>query len=170
MKSLTINLDMLNLLNITPSCFVILRILINKESLDTIPHTLEDIKLLIERGFIDSKYNITEEGKKLFGTNKDYEAMWNQFIKLYPNKIGNRRLHTHKDKNKTKFIGYLKEGENFLSIIQGLTNEIDARNLAMYTGEFIPAWKNLTTYINNKSWEEYLDNEEINIENNTNII
>lgn len=170
MTTLILPLETINLLDLTPTSFVLLNLLHNKENINLYKYHPSDIELLIERGYLNSDLSITSDGQALFNSQEDYERKWEEFINLYPSKVGNRRLHTDKDKNKKKFINYLKRGIDFTDIMQGLRNEIEVRNTALYTNEFIPAWKNLSTYVNNQSWQEYLDNPEEEIEKNDNII
>lgn len=155
--NLTINLELINLLNLTPSAYVLLSLINQGESINSVQVFPQDIDSLIKKGLITSDLNLTKEGKSLFNTN--YDQMWEEFIQLFPKKVGNRALHTKKDKTKELLIKFLKSGVEFSDIISGLKQEIYIREIASKTGEFIPAWKNLYTYVYNKSWEEYLDND-----------
>lgn len=90
-------------------------------------------------------------------TNNELEANWKEFIELYPKSINGRPLHNTKEKNKLKYFRYLKSGILQTDIIKGLTAEITARKNAQLRKQFFPEWQLLSTYINNKSWEQYLD-------------
>lgn len=157
MTTLTLNLETIKLLGLSPTSYVLLFLLHNSEDTHDIPSTDYDYNMLVERGYVNSDLSLTDIAKSLFKGKQDYEEMWQEFIKLYPRKIGNRVLHNNKEVCRKKFITYLKQGEDYNSIIQGLQNELDIRHKALFTREFIPAWKNLSTYINNKSWNEYAE-------------
>jgi hypothetical protein len=147
----------MNLFDLSPNSYCILYRLAHNQSID-FKHSSNDMDELIAKEFIDEFGIVKESVSKLFTS--DYEELWQEFIELYPKKVGIRRLHDKIDKNKQKYISYLKSGEKHSEILKGLKNEIKTREDAIFTGEFIPAWKNLSTYINNKSWVEYIDIED----------
>ncbi len=85
------------------------------------------------------------------------EYRWNEFRDVYPKKSGERPLHTDLEKNKKKFLGYCGTPGVFEDIMKGLRNELLARESAKRKGEFMPEWRMIGTWLNNKSWETYLD-------------
>ena len=101
----------------------------------------------IEENFIKTSENISNE----------LELQWKEFIELYPKSVNGRPLHNTKEKNKLKYFRYLKSGTNHNDVIKGLNAEITARKNAQLRKQFFPEWQLLSTYINNKSWEQFLD-------------
>lgn len=102
--------------------------------------------------------NIGEEFvKNSENVNNELEANWKEFIELYPKAVNGRPLHNTKEKNKLKYFRYLKSGVNHSEIIKGLKAELTARETARLRKQFFPEWQLLSTYINNKSWEQFAD-------------
>lgn len=59
---------------------------------------------------------------------------------------------------KTEFENFVKKTKDYKSIINilesNLYKQIMQRETLKANGEFVPQWKNLQTYINNRGWEE----------------
>lgn len=87
----------------------------------------------------------------------ELEQCWKEFIELYPKSVNGRPLHNTKEKNKLKYFRYLKSGVQHSDVIKGLNAELTARKNAQLRKQFFPEWQLLSTYINNKSWEQFLD-------------
>ena len=141
---------------VTPNEFVALKLLEQnklKEVEDYIDYT-HCLKLLTQRGFIENNV-ITHLGKALL-SNPTKEEQWDTFAKTYPKTDGARRLHNRPSICKEKFNKLLKE-YSFSDIIQGLKNEIEIREQARNKNQWIENWQLMSTYLNNKSWETYLD-------------
>jgi hypothetical protein len=75
--------------------------------------------------------------------------LFDEFRKLYP---GTKRG------NQTEFDNYCKKHKDWLSCLQllktAISNQIDSRENKKNKGEFVPEWKNLQTWINQRCWEE----------------
>ena len=103
-------------------------------------------------------FNIGEDFvKNSENTNNELESNWKEFIELYPKSVNGRPLHNTKEKNKLKYFRYLKSGVQHSDVIKGLTAELTARKNAQLRKQFFPEWQLLSTYVNNKSWEQFLD-------------
>lgn len=121
---------------------------------------------------IANSFNVEEDfNQKIEFSKNDYEKKWSEFISLYPKEVNGRPLHNLKEKNKLKYFKYLNSGIKHEDVIQGLNYEILVRKTAKARNQFFPEWKLLSTYINNKSWEQFLElsvelkqNENINSE------
>lgn len=82
--------------------------------------------------------------------NRDsYISVFDSFRKLYP---GTKRG------NETEFENFVLKQENWQKILPELEallkTQIEAKALLQEAKEFVPQWKNLKTWINNKGWEE----------------
>ena len=95
------------------------------------------------------EYNINNSVKKkseiIFS---DFE----DFRELYP---GTKRGY------KVEFENLQKKHKDWREILPDLTGlltaQIKAKEFRMKNGAFVPEWKNLSTYINNRSWEEIIN-------------
>ena len=101
----------------------------------------------VGKDFVRSTENVSNE----------LEQCWKEFIELYPKTVNGRPLHNTKEKNKLKYFRYLKSGVEHSKVVKGLNAEITARKNAQLRKQFFPEWQLLSTYINNKSWEQFLD-------------
>lgn len=82
----------------------------------------------------------------------DYKTMFEGFRKLYP---GTKRgLDTEYENMQKKHKDY-KDIIPYLENI--IINQIKFKNEQKAKGEFVPQWKNLQTWINNRSWEEVFE-------------
>lgn len=117
--------------------------------------TEDDFNLLQMNSWLDDNNLLTEKAKKLF--KNDVDTLWKEFKTLYPKKSGERRLIDKEDKCKQKFETLIKEKGVKEEIIQGLKNEIQAREAAKQKRQFFPEPKMLATWLNNKCWKTYLD-------------
>jgi hypothetical protein len=131
----------------------------------TFPIFDKDIESLKENGFLNDNDELTQFGRNFISN--DYEALFEELLETYPKKEGLRRLHNSKDKCKRKYISYLNKGLDHTEVIKGIQKEKEVRHHAALTGQWLPGWKMLSTYINNKGWEEYLE-EPHNEENDYN--
>ena len=103
-------------------------------------------------------FNIGEDFvKNSENANNELESNWKEFIELYPKSVNGRPLHNTKEKNKLKYFRYLKSGVQHSDVIKGLNAELTARKNAQLRKQFFPEWQLLSTYVNNKSWEQFLD-------------
>ena len=69
------------------------------------------------------------------------------FWKLYPNK-------SSKQQALKAFNTKVKSADNYNDVVNGLKNQIEWR--LKNKNEFIPNWKNASTWLNNKCWEDEL--------------
>jgi hypothetical protein len=86
----------------------------------------------------------------------NFDEEWNEFLELYPKKSGDRPLHNMKEKCRAKYAFALKK-ETHENIMKGLKKEIELRQIAKAKNKFFPEWKLLSTYINQKGWEQFLE-------------
>lgn len=161
MKNLSLPLETIKLMGLSPTSYCILQLKSLGESISEIVFTQEDIDSLYSMNFLDAFNDITPLGNSLFAVS-NAEKNWEEFKSLYPVSAGNRRLHDKVDRCRQKYISYLREGIAHKDIIKGLENEIQARENALFLNEFMPAWKSMSTYLNNKSWLEYSNMEKEN--------
>lgn len=125
-----------------------------------------DTERLEEEGWIkfsEGSYVIRNKAVKLFeevDIPLTPEKMWEKFISIYPRRSGERRLHDKVEQNRVKFISYcVKKGE-FSKIIKGLENEMELRRRAGVKREFFPDWKLMSSWINSKHWQAYVEDIE----------
>lgn len=82
----------------------------------------------------------------------DYKTMFENFRKLYP---GTKRGFD------TEFENMQKKHKDYKEVIPQLEeiikNQINQREKKKGDSEFVPQWKNLVTWINNRSWEEVIE-------------
>lgn len=81
--------------------------------------------------------------------NEKYKTMFENFRKLYPGI--KRGLDTEFENMQKKHKDYKDVIPQLEEIIK---NQIKHRENKKGNGEFVPQWKNLSTWINNRSWEE----------------
>jgi len=98
--------------------------------------------------------------KQIETPNNELEEKWREFITLYPKSVNGRPLHNTKEKNRLKYFRYLKSGLSHEDVMKGLQAEIEARKGAKLRAQFFPEWQLLSTYINNKSWEQFVELKE----------
>jgi hypothetical protein len=81
----------------------------------------------------------------------DYENEFNVFRKLYP---GTKRG------NETEFENFIKKHKDWKEVIpilySKLKQQIEFRNKKESVNQFVPDWKHLQTWINQRCWEEEL--------------
>lgn len=85
------------------------------------------------------------------------EFRWKEFKDAYPIKSGERRLHDSLEKNKSKFQNLVSVSGVFEDMMRGLENEKLARIMAHKKGTFMPEWKAMSAWLNQKNWLTYLD-------------
>ena len=161
-----IDLNELYELKIEPQhyCWLYLQYLcLYKESWLISPITNSDLIYLEVQNFIkiigegdEPEVSLRKNALELF---EEFEGdrKWNEFKSKYPTKVGNRRLHDNTEGCKTKYLSLSKEHN---SIIKGLENELLARVNAAKKGEFFPDQKTMSSWLNRKHWETYLDYED----------
>ena len=89
------------------------------------------------------------------------DQQWAEFLELYPKKSDGRPLHNMKEKCKEKYIRILRNTKHE-DVMKGLQKEIDMREKAKIRKKFFPEWKLLSTYINQKGWEQFLELQDEN--------
>lgn len=161
-----LDLDKLTSYGLSPNEYVVLYLLINnEEELHRSQFDYEYVlKKLRTRDIIDHKNEILKElPDDLFGKsveNEKLEEMWIEFKETYPKKDGTRRLHDSPSSCKKKYIRLLKSKKAIHEdVIEGLKTEMALRSKAQKRDEFFQAPKLMSTYINNKSWEGYLNEQ-----------
>jgi len=82
--------------------------------------------------------------------------IFDRFRKAYPGT---------KNGNQTEFANFQKKHKDWKFVLNDLSSLLDCiinqRALAKYPGSFVPQWKNLSTWINNRCWEEETGKEEV---------
>lgn len=107
-----------------------------------------------------TQFDLFEDIKEL--PPSKYDELWDEFINTYPKSELKRRLHNNRDEAKKKYVKYLKEGLDHSKVIDAIRKEIQARKHHAALNKFFPPWKLLTTYVNQKSWEAYFDDDDEN--------
>jgi len=121
-------------------------------------YSLENIIVVKSINTIANEHGLNKELENIIDAlPSDFENKWKELLSLYPKLVNGRPLHNLKEKNKLKYLRYLKTGTLHSDVIKGLTAEISARENARLRKQFFPEWQLLSTYINNKSWEQFLD-------------
>lgn len=139
-----------------------------------------DLNNIILTKDLSQIYDLTNLGedyvKQIETPNNELEEKWREFINLYPKSVNGRPLHNTKEKNRLKYFRYLKTGLVHEDIMKGLNAEIEARKNAKLRNQFFPEWQLLSTYINNKSWEQFVElvdqineNKNLNFDSNGRI-
>ena len=80
-----------------------------------------------------------------------------EFVELYPKSVNGRPLHNTKEKNRLKYFRYLKSGIKHEDVMKGLNAELEARKNANVRKQFFPEWQLMSTYVNQKSWEQFVE-------------
>jgi len=98
-----------------------------------------------------------EEEKEIrIDKNKDSLDLFDVFRKSYPGT---------KTGNKTEFANFQKKHKDWKEVLPDLKALLDCiinqRSAAKSSGSFVPQWKNLSTWINNRCWEEETGSQEI---------
>lgn len=95
----------------------------------------------------------TKELKNKNIVENEFFIAFDNFRKLYP---GTKRG------NETEFENFMKKHKTWEFIlpmlIPAIENQKKSRELKKMKKQFVPEWKNLQTWINNKCWEEIDDN------------
>lgn len=168
----TFSLEELEKNSLTPNEYVYLYYL-TKEQTVTFPIDLEKLEELKFVKIIGNAVIPRLKAHELFNNEdkipqkkaqkeKETESIadqWQKLLDAYPKKEGNRRLHD-KSVAKPKFERALKEGHSLDEMLLGLKNELKAREKASMTGGFFPAQKGLSTWINQRHWQIYLEDDQ----------
>lgn len=97
----------------------------------------------------------TEEEEKVKEEVKDKEKTFDEFRIKY---LGTKRG------NKTEFENFIKKHKDWKEVLPTLKTcletQIEQRKKLKESGKFVPEWKNLQTWINQRCWEEILTTEE----------
>lgn len=95
-----------------------------------------------------ARKNLVENGNINESINK-YSLVFDEFRKMYP---GTKRG------NETEFENFKKKHSDWVFILKiikdKLLDQINARQLKSDLGQFVPEWKNLQTWINQRCWED----------------
>ena len=95
--------------------------------------------------------------KQIETPNNELETKWKEFVELYPKSVNGRPLHNTKEKNRLKYFRYLKSGIKHEDVMKGLNAELEARKNANVRKQFFPEWQLMSTYVNQKSWEQFVE-------------
>lgn len=165
-KELKLDLDLLYQYRLSPDYYTFLYLSFHKhpgDLKDFCNIESKDLFYLEKHMFIkiDPEDNVTlrQKSNALFQV-PEYEKLWDEFKALYPRKSGARMLHQDSTKCKEKYLKLVKVPGTHDKIIQGLQNEQSARIQAAKKGQFFPEWRMMSTYLNNHSWEAYLEYQE----------
>lgn len=98
-----------------------------------------------------------EEEENIYMSKKDKQLIiFDNFRKKY---LGTKRG------NETEFDNFVKQHKDWKTVLPALESILDdqikAREQLKSKGEFVPSWKNLKTWINQRCWEEEIENGEI---------
>ncbi len=100
--------------------------------------------------------------------NNDEKLNFETFYKLYP---GTKRNYD------TEYENYKKKYKNWKDLLpqlfSGLEKQIKSKIILKNNEKFVPGWKHLKTYINNRSWEEVIPtniSEQLNQVNKSNSL
>lgn len=100
-------------------------------------------------GTINKEYTKTTNNNKESVPAETEELVFDEFRKEYP---GTKRG------NKTEFDNFKKKHKDWKDILPHLMVKLkyqkEAKKLVAQSGGFVPVWKNLQTWINNRCWEE----------------
>ena len=126
----------------------------------------DEINELKARNFMvedDSGMYLSDVSERIFNTTQELEKLFNEVWDLYPERTPNgRRLRPLSSDSQIgkkayhKLKSNLKNYNNFKKIITGLKSEI---NIKTRTGS-LNYMKHINTWINQKSWEEYMSEDE----------
>lgn len=116
----------------------------------------------------DKSVPIYREDKDIYNTpynppdgDSTFELEFEKFRKLYP---GTKRG------TETEFKNLKKKYKDWKTIIPllipALENEMNYHKIREIKGEFVPQYRNLSTWINNRCWEQEFKNEQYIYENN----
>jgi hypothetical protein len=111
---------------------------------------------LIEKGWIDSMYNVTSKFEEVFYT-KDSNALWLEFKAAYPRKCPDgRRLHLNLKTAEKKYKRLITTNKQLHEeILTALNAEIRERRFQ----SSLNYMSNIATYINQENWNAYLDED-----------
>ena len=125
----------------------------------------EFLKLMQEKGFIKImndnmvalRYKLLHFSKPTITHNElNQNPTWMEFKETYPMKDGTRPLHNDQKRCREKYIKLIgKDNTLHDKIIEAVNAEIEARKQANFRREFRPAWKLMSTYINQEGWTMY---------------
>tara|TARA_R110002020_G_scaffold85441_2_gene210902 strand:+ start:510 stop:1022 length:513 start_codon:yes stop_codon:yes gene_type:complete len=160
---MNLDLESLNLIDLSPTQYIILHFIAHNKNLNDIVFYKHDINMLVERGLLESRGGIlflTVDSSSLF-SEVNYEESWNELRRTYPKKSGIRRLQNSLEKTKRRYLSMLKRGEAIHSeVIKAINIEKIERENALITRTWMADWKALSTYVNNKEWETFLEEDE----------
>lgn len=107
------------------------------------------------RGLQGRKDKDKDKDKEL-DKDKEEREIFNEFRKKYP---GTKRG------NDIEFANFIKKHRDWREVLPLLETKLDyqisAKQVRKDRGLFVPEWKNLQTWINNRCWEEEINTDEI---------
>ena len=116
----------------------------------------EDIKLTSIRGLKDLKEGVKDKDKdKEEIVSNDYKILKEQFEIFRQNYPGTKRgLNIEFENLKKKY----KDWKEIIPVLSDALNyQKSAREIKHRAGGFVPEWKNLQTWINQRCWEEEIE-------------
>lgn len=169
---LEIDLNKLIELDITPNDYSMLYLL-HKGELDKVKKLINlnyhIIQQLEYKGFLkyisDDLDNVDlimivlrKKAQDLFMVDNK-EQMWLEFKLAYPIKDGLRPLHANQVVCKERYLRTIKNDIVLhKKILKAIDKEAEVRKQASYNKkQFMPPWKQMPTYINQKGWEMYIN-------------
>lgn len=169
MAHVTLSIPKLKALSLTPDEFVYLWCLsINKVTIIQDLLTPSEISQ-IEDNLINKEYAVDTNGvititaKSNNIINLDGEKAWEEFKSTYPSRspIHKRNLRSGLAKAREKYKNIIRN-DSLLheQILEALKRDIKSRQLQVNGLEYMPA---ISTYVNQKLWEDYLDESESNV-------
>ena len=98
----------------------------------------------------NKKYEISNKNKE-----EEYKKVFDEFRKNYP---GTKRG------NDIEFTNFIKKHKDWREVLPNLLKRLnyqkEARQVRRENKLFVPEWKNLQTWINQRCWEELINTEE----------
>jgi hypothetical protein len=166
---ITIDLEILKTFNLTANEYVYLYLLVNNSNLiNTMDFSSVITRLQQKYVIIDGSINYDKIPIEL-QISHNYN-FWEDFKSKYPKTDGSRRLHDQQENCKKKYLSLIRNLNQHKEVINGLENEILLRKQAESYREFFPAWKLMSTYINQKHWLTYQERDTPKFNSNSPMI
>lgn len=163
-ESIVVNIPMLIGIGLNANQYMHLALLHQQIRNNLAPLTEPDFDCLVQLGYLNPNDTITELGKSLFEDSESvldrkFKELYEAYPRQVPNGSGGYRVLRSKDVNsqdalscKKKYVSIIKDDKNLHDqVMRGLKTELYMRKTSM------TYMQNLQTWINQKSWEKYMD-------------
>ena len=156
--------EILKKYGLSPNQYFFLIAMLHHESPYRIhPTEIEDLRTRLFLAVDDTGFYCTSKAQVIFGTQNELEQVFAQIWNLYPKKTPNGRLLRPLSANSqiakkafqklNKQLGNVKD---YSQILKGLKNEINSRT----KNRSLNYMQHINTWINQKTWESYVDEDE----------